>query len=55
MFYLFRFYFKTFCEDINQDLMEELSEDGAQLPHFDGKIIGLVEKVQTAGGTVVGP
>ena len=40
-----RFFFKTVYEGIDGALMEEISEDEAVLPHYEGKIIARVEPV----------
>lgn len=40
-----RFFFKSFCPDVNMELYEELSDDMALLPLVDGKIVGRVEKL----------
>ena len=40
-----RFFFKSFCEDIDDAIMEEISDDETVLPLYEGKIIGRVEKV----------
>ena len=42
---LSRFFFKSFCEDIADAIMEEISDDEVVLPHYEGKIIARVEKV----------
>lgn len=39
-----RFFFKTYCEDIG-NIMEEISDNSVQLPLFEGKIMGHVEKM----------
>lgn len=41
----YRYFFKSFCEDLNMEIMEEYSDDAAVLPHTQGKIMGRVEKV----------
>ena len=40
-----RYFFKSFCEDIAMEIMEEYSENSAILPLIEGKIIGRVEKL----------
>lgn len=40
-----RFFFKSFCADVNMELFEEFSDDLALLPLVDGKIVGRVEKL----------
>ena len=44
-FSLPRFFFKSYCEDIEAAVMEELSDDEIVLPLYEGKIIGRVEVV----------
>ena len=43
--HLTRFFFKSFCEEIDDAIMEEISDEGTILPHFEGKIIARVETV----------
>ena len=42
---IYRFFFKTFCEEIDEEIMEEISDDETILPHFNGKIVARVETV----------
>lgn len=40
-----RFFFKSYCDDLQMEIMEEYSDEGAILPLVQGKIIGRVEKI----------
>lgn len=40
-----RFFFKSYCEDLGMEIMEEYTDDTAILPLAQGKIMGRVEKV----------
>ena len=43
--YYYRFFFKSYCEDLQMEIIEEFLDDDAVLPMIQGKIIGRVEKV----------
>ncbi len=40
-----RFFFKTYCEDLQMEILEEYSNNRAVLPLVNGKIVGRVEKI----------
>ena len=40
-----RFFFKSYNDDLQVEIMEEYSDEGAVLPLIQGKIIGRVEKI----------
>jgi hypothetical protein len=41
----YRFFFKSFCEDIDDAIMEEISDEETILPLYEGKIIARVETI----------
>lgn len=45
LLFRFRFFFKSYCPDVNMELLEEYSDDETVLPLVQGKIEGRVEKV----------
>jgi hypothetical protein len=41
----YRFFFKSYCEELNDVILEEMTEDTQSLPLYEGKIVGHVERV----------
>ena len=42
---LCRFFFKSFCEELNDVILEEISDNSVTLPLHEGKIVGQVEGI----------
>lgn len=43
-----RYFFKKYCEELNDVILEEATEDMQVLPLYNGSIIGHVEKIATS-------